>query len=202
MVTLPVPLTLPRELSEGLRFTPKRCALLCARAVTASQAREWSRAERPDQGKTKGHELTDNDHRTERQPAIGKPHPRAAKQGRLSCRSLSMLDLLAVRRVFSPAFNPSGHAVSFHGFLRILQRSETEVEVMSVEMHATLPVSRQTSACTPGQPDNRTTQRVKVFSDNRGEYLKFSPDKRYPKWRPWNGEPVPYRLMTAKTWPG
>jgi hypothetical protein len=46
------------------------------------------------------------------------------------------------------------------------------------------------------------SERVKIRQDEKGEYFKQGRQAKYkPKWRPWNSEPIYYRLMTPDNWP-
>jgi hypothetical protein len=107
-------------------------------------------------------------------------------------------------QMFSPRFQFVGYAVSFQGFLKAVKKSDAIVEIDYVETSTTPFVSGTPSVCTPGKSEGAETKKTKILQDDEGEYLQWGRAKHCPKWRPWNGEPIPYREMSADSegfWP-
>lgn len=104
--------------------------------------------------------------------------------------------------MFGTKLVEGGYAISHQGFVRIIKRSESMVETEPVETDVTRGEAGGGATCkpVPGAGGYAPT-RTKILSDEKGEYLQWGRAKHNPKWRPWNGEPVPYRLMSPDFWP-
>ena len=112
--------------------------------------------------------------------------------------------------MFSPRFDVGGYAISFHGFAKIIKRTNAMIEIRrDVEI---VIIRSETGArfCTPGKlgyigghliEDGCNSERVKIMEDEKSEYFKQGRANYNPKWRPWNSEPIPYRLMNPDYWP-
>lgn len=103
--------------------------------------------------------------------------------------------------MFKSKFVEGGYAVSFQGFEKIVQRSEKTVlsEAVETDVRAWTPGSP--TSCTPGASRLASPRRTKVLEDKKGEYLQWGRARHNPKWRPWNGDPIPYGLMSPNAWP-
>jgi hypothetical protein len=113
--------------------------------------------------------------------------------------------------MFSPRFEVDGYAVSHHGFAKIIDITDVMIEIRrDVEIVVIRPEAGPW-LCAPGKlghvgpylmEDVFGSERVKIRQDEKGKYFKQGRQAKYkPKWRPWNSEPIYYRLMTPDNWP-
>ncbi len=103
--------------------------------------------------------------------------------------------------MFDKAFKVGGYAVSFQGFLKVLKRTNEMLVVDHITTNTTPWVKGSPSTSTPGASEGADSKQTKILDDPISEYIQWGRAKHNPKWRPWNGEPIPYRLMTPDNWP-
>jgi hypothetical protein len=103
--------------------------------------------------------------------------------------------------MFSPRFQLGGYAVSYQGFKKIIKRTDAMVDVDKVETLLSPRVIGKPCFCTPGKSEGFGIEKTKILQDEQGEYLQWGRAKHCPKWRPWNGEPIYYSVMSPDYWP-
>jgi hypothetical protein len=117
--------------------------------------------------------------------------------------------------MFSPRFQIGGYAVSHHGFARIIKRMDVMIEIRrDVEIVVIRPATGPWF-CMPGRlgyigdgyllEGGCLPDRVKIKQDAKSECLwldGIGGRSKINPWRPWNGEPIPYGLMSPDYWPG
>ena len=103
--------------------------------------------------------------------------------------------------MFAPSFKVGGYAVSHQGFLKIVKRTDATIVVDYVDTEVTPSQPGSPSVCTPGASQGYEQKRTKVLSDQTSEYLQWGRARHDPKWRPWDGKPILYRVMNADEWP-
>lgn len=104
--------------------------------------------------------------------------------------------------MFATQLVEGGYAISHQGFVQILKRTGSMVETVPVETDVTKAEPGMPATCQPA-PGTAWADpaRMKILCDEKGEYVQWGRAKHNPKWRPWNGEPVPYRVMSPDFWP-
>lgn len=102
---------------------------------------------------------------------------------------------------FNKDLREGGYAVSWHGFLKIVNRMDSTVVVEHVATEVIPAQSGGGALAKPGAPEGYDLERTKILSDTTSEYLQWGRAKHNPKWRPWDGQPILYRVMSPEFWP-
>jgi hypothetical protein len=97
-------------------------------------------------------------------------------------------------------FVVGGYAVSPGGFYRIEKRTAAFIWLRCMTTK-TYRNSENVVVEEPGTPEEFDLWKTKVLQDDTSEFAQWGRARWDRKWRPWNGQPVPYRLMTPETWP-